>query len=305
MNEHGSTRRDEWNDADITQNSMNNKYQVAGHRFEVSGERLCRAVDSMDGFAPFRMDEGEVLFSFVEGTVVPRMARVLYEFSHEEVTGTFGRTEKGFLLTLTLQGEEAMHLWHDEGEKKVLVKGDCPISLYRFAMWMGLGLMVAPYGTVAIHSSCIVYDGKAVLFLGKSGTGKSTHTRLWRENIEGAFLLNDDSPLLRVEEGKVWAYGSPWSGKTPCYKQERYELVGCVRLSQAPYNKMERLSVLQAYGAIHPSCPPAFAYDGALYEHISRIISHLLSAVPVYHLACLPDREAALLSFGTLFGEGD
>lgn len=281
---------------------MNSIYRVAGHKFSISGVKLCSSAKGIEGFAPFRIDEGEeALFSFVEGTKTPKMERALYEFTHEGVTGTFGRTAKGFLLTLKLQGEEAIELWHDEGEKEVLIYGDCQTALYRFALWMGLGLMVAPYDTVAIHSSCIVYQGKAVLFLGESGTGKSTHTRLWQEHIEGTTLLNDDSPFLRVEEGKVWAYGSPWSGKTPCYKQERYEVTACVRLSQAPYNKIQKLPILQAYGAIHPSCPPAFAYDGALYDHISRFISHLLSTVPVYHLACLPDREAALLSFSTIF----
>ena len=139
--------------------------------------------------------------------------------------------------------------------------------------------------------------------MGESGTGKSTHTRLWREHIEGTFLLNDDSPFLRVEEGKVWAYGSPWSGKTPCYKQERYELVGCVRLSQAPYNEIKKLSVLQAYGAIHPSCPPEFAYDASLYDPISNFIGQLLATVPLYHLACLPDKSASELSFSTIFRE--
>ena len=141
-----------------------------------------------------------------------------------------------------------------------------------------------------------------MLFLGESGTGKSTHTRLWREHIEGAVLLNDDSPMIRVEEGKVWAYGSAWSGKTPCYKNERYELKACVRLSQAPHNQMRKLSVLQAYGAIHPSCAPEFAYDANLYDKVSQIIGQILSAVPFYHLACLPDREAALLSCKTIYG---
>lgn len=158
-------------------------------------------------------------------------------------------------------------------------------------------------GTLAIHSSCIVYRDKAVLFLGESGTGKSTHTRLWREHIPGAVLLNDDSPIIRVEEGKVWAYGSAWSGKTPCYKNERYELQGCVRLSQAPSNSIRKLSVLQAYGALHPSCAPEFAYDAALYDEVSRIIGQILASVPFYHLACLPDAEAARLSCRTLFPE--
>ena len=161
--------------------------------------------------------------------------------------------------------------------------------------------MTIPYQTLAIHSSCIVYRNQAVLFLGESGTGKSTHTRLWREHIDGAVLLNDDSPMVRVEEGKVWVYGSPWSGKTPCYKAERYELKGCVRLSQAPYNRMRKLSVLEAYGAIHPSCAPEFAYDDALYDEVSRTIGEILSVVPVYHLECLPDEDAARLSCGMIF----
>lgn len=231
------------------------------------------------------------------------MREELYNFTHEGVTGIFGRTEQGFILILKPQEEKnTISLWHNEGEKVVYMSGEWSTSLYRFAMWLGLGLMVAPHHTVAVHSSCIVYQGKAVLFLGESGTGKSTHTRLWRENIEGAFLLNDDSPFLRVEEGKVWAYGSPWSGKTPCYKQERYELVACVRLSQAPHNRITKLPILQAYGAIHPSCPPAYAYDETLYDHISNFINSLLSSVPFYHLECLPDRDAALLSFNTVIG---
>lgn len=282
---------------------MNNVYQVAGHRFAVKGERLCSVVKSIDGFAPFLVDEGDdVLFSFVEGSAVPVIKKNLYEFECDGVTGVFGRTEKGFLLSLKILGEDALNLWHNDGERVVSVCGDGAINLYHFALWLGLGLMVAPYGTVAVHGSCIVCRGKAVLFLGESGTGKSTHTRLWREYVDGALLLNDDSPFLRVEDGKIWAYGSPWSGKTPCYKQERYELAGCVRLSQASCNHIEKLSILQAYGAVHPSCPPAFAYDRALYAHISDFINCLLSTVPCFHMACLPDREAALLSFKTIFG---
>lgn len=280
---------------------VNNIYQVAGLCFAVSGKALCKVVESIDGFAPFLVGEGDVLFSFVEGSGAPGMKQLEYEFLHEGVVGKFGRTESGFLLTLEQQGREPLELWHNVGEDKVYVCGNLQAGLCRFAMWIGVGLMFAPYGIVAIHGSCIVCRGRAVLFLGESGTGKSTHTRLWQENVEGAFLLNDDSPFIRVEEGKVWAYGSPWSGKTPCYRQERYELKGCVRLSQAPYNKIKELSVLPAYGAVHPSCPPAFAYDEVLYDHISAFIGALLESVPCYHLECLPDNEAALLSFNTIF----
>ena len=282
---------------------MNRKYQIAGHLFEVSGEKLCEAVAQIEGFRPFEVAEGEPVFGFQEGKVtdVPEMAKVEYTLEYEGVKGTFGRTAAGFSLNLQPEAEGAFDIWFREGETVVYLGGNWSVLLYRFALWVAYGLMTLRRDTLAIHSSCIVYQDKAVLFLGESGTGKSTHTRLWREHIEGAVLLNDDSPMIRVEKGKVWAYGSAWSGKTPCYKQERYELVACVRLSQAPYNRIQKLSVLQAYGAIHPSCAPEFAYDDALYDEVSRIIGQILSVVPCYHLACLPDREAALLSCKTLF----
>ena len=282
---------------------MNRKYQIAGHLFEVSGEKLCEAVARIEGFRPFEVVEGEPVFRFQEGKVtdVPEMVRVEYTLEYEGVKGTFGRTAEGFRLNLQPEAEGAFDVWCREGETVVYLGGNWSMLLYRFALWVAYGLMTLRRDTLAIHSSCIVYQDKAVLFLGESGTGKSTHTRLWREHIEGAVLLNDDSPMIRVEEGKVWAYGSAWSGKTPCYKKERYELVACVRLSQAPYNRIQKLPVLQAYGAIHPSCAPEFAYDEALYDEVSRIIGQILSVVPCYHLACLPDREAALLSCKTLF----
>ena len=65
-------------------------YQVAGHCFCVAGESLCKTVGSMDGFDVFSVDAGEVLFSFVEGDGAPEMAEVLYQFSYEEIVGTFG-----------------------------------------------------------------------------------------------------------------------------------------------------------------------------------------------------------------------
>ena len=153
----------------------------------------------------------------------------------------------------------------------------------------------------AMEERHVTVDGKAYAFTAKSGVGKSTHTRLWREHIDGAVLLNDDSPMLRVEDGKVWAYGSAWSGKTPCYKQEKYPLAACVRLSQAPYNKMHKLHLLKGYAALHPSCPPEFAYDERIYSHISTTLGALLKIVPCWHLECLPDADAALMSYNTIF----
>ena len=204
---------------------------------------------------------------------------------------------------MTPPDSASLSLWKEEGSNVVKFNGQLMPRLVRFALWIAYGLVTMAHRTVAVHTSVIQYKGRTVLFLGESGTGKSTHTRLWRENIEGAVLLNDDSPILRIIDGKPWMYGSPWSGKTPCYKQESYPLAACVRLSQAPYNKIQRLSIPQAYAALHPSCPPDFAYDDTLYDCISETIGEVLAQIPLYHLACLPNAEAAQLSCKTVFGE--
>ena len=283
---------------------MEQDYLIAGHRIRVEGDRLVTAIDALTGFAPFKAEaDGGPLCRFVESAEeAPAFKEVLYESEIDGIVSHFGRYDKGFLFVMTPPEGEALELWLDESKRVVSFKGNYNLRLLRFACWIAYGVVTASFETVAIHTSTIVCKGKAILFLGESGTGKSTHTRLWREHREGAVLLNDDSPIIRIINGKPWVYGSPWSGKTPCYKNESYPLAACVRLSQAPYNQIKKLSVTQGYGALHPSCPPDFAYSDELYDFISDVLSTLLSTVPVYHLACLPDAAAARLSYETIFG---
>ena len=123
------------------------------------------------------------------------------------------------------------------------------------------------------------------------------------EHISGAQLLNDDSPIVRVVEGVPTVFGSPWSGKTPCYRNESYPIAAFVRLAQAPHNRIARLPVVRAIGALLPSCPPAFAYDAQLQDNICDTLSQLIARVPVYQLECLPDADAARLSFETTIAD--
>ena len=136
-------------------------------------------------------------------------------------------------------------------------------------------------------------EGLGYLFLGHSGTGKSTHARMWLEAFEDAWLLNDDNPILRVmEDGEVRVYGSPWSGKTPCYNNAYARVGGIVKLSQAPHNKIRTLSLPEAY-AYMLSSASGLKMDkhmaDCMYESIKRVITH----VKCYHLDCLPNTDAA------------
>ncbi len=159
----------------------------------------------------------------------------------------------------------------------------------------------APYGVLEMHSSVVMHGGRGFLFLGRSGTGKSTHSALWLKHIPGTELLNDDNPVLRVTGGAVRVYGSPWSGKTPCYKAQDVPVGAIVRLRQAPENRIERLNVVGAYASVMASCSgyrPICAIADAQHETLSAVAQQ----VPCFQLDCLPDEAAARLCQETVDG---
>lgn len=197
---------------------------------------------------------------------------------------------------------DSVVLCHDNREPDIVMCSSvADAALLRYVLWTAYGMAALHRGAVPVHTSAVVCDGKAVLCLGESGTGKSTHTRLWCENIEGSFLLNDDSPIVRVEADGVYAYGSPWSGKTPCFKQERYPVAALQRIVQRPENTIKRLGTIESFTALQPSCPPVLAHDEGYMDMIVDFISKVISRVPVYRLGCLPDADAAHLSHDTIF----
>ena len=154
--------------------------------------------------------------------------------------------------------------------------------------------------TLLFHSSVTMLNGYGYMFLGHSGTGKSTHSRQWLEAFPEAELLNDDNPVLRILPDKsVRVYGSPWSGKTPCYKNMEVEVAALVQLAQAPENKMFPLRMTQAYPYILASVSGLKVLPemmDTLYESIAR----LLELKPVYKLECLPNTDAAKLCRNTI-----
>ncbi len=162
------------------------------------------------------------------------------------------------------------------------------------ALMLMFALASAPFDTLEIHSSVTVCDGAGYAFLGKSGTGKSTHSRLWREHIPGSTLLNDDNPVIRIKDGQARIYGSPWSGKTPCYKAESAPLSAIVRIRQCADNRIQQLSPVEAYASIYSSCS-AFREIKGTADGIHATLSRLVSLVPMYILDCRPDKEAAQL----------
>lgn len=186
---------------------------------------------------------------------------------------------------------DAKVLFPDNTARQYFYLNNCLMLLYAFS--------TAGLDTLMMHASVIKNDGSGYMFLGKSGTGKSTHSRLWLDHIEGSKLLNDDNPVVRIIDDEAIVYGSPWSGKTPCYRNEEAFLKGIVKLQQAPENQIKKLPLLQAYSVVLPACSN-MRWEEKIAAGIHKTVEKLVTEVNCYQLRCLPDKEAAELCAKTI-----
>lgn len=170
------------------------------------------------------------------------------------------------------------------------------------ALMMAYAFAAAQMGTMLMHASVIRCDGKGYLMTAPSGTGKSTHTRLWYDNIPGCDLMNDDNPVVRVIDGQAIVYGSPWSGKTRCYRNIQAPIGGLVRIQQRPENSIRKLSTVEAFCNLLPAMSN-MKWDERVYKGVCDGISELIRIVGMYELGCLPNAEAAILCHDTIAGK--
>ena len=277
-------------------------YRVAGFFFSV-----CLPADKdmetlLPSFHPFRATdfaEGGCLFDF--------MALPAEELPESEDKALLEETDNdmGHLrLYAVAGGYEVEIVWGNHTHRMVATSdfssvkaclqwegktaGNALSSLLRVAYAQA----ILSHNAISIHASAVYNEGKAYLFMGKSGTGKSTHARLWMEHIPGTKLLNDDNPTVRIVDGKAYAYGTPWSGKTACYKDLCFPIGGMARLVQASANSFCRQEGAEAFIALYPGCS-VIAGDGRLRRCLYDTLARLAEAVTVGTLDCLPDGEAA------------
>ena len=167
------------------------------------------------------------------------------------------------------------------------------------ALMMTYAFASADKDTVLIHASVVRYNGYAYPFLGVSGTGKSTHTSNWLKFIPNTDLMNDDNPVIRIVDRIPVLFGSPWSGKTPCYRNIHAPIGAITQLKQAPHNFIRRETVVEAFASILPSCS-IMKWDKRIYSGICDTVKYLIENTPTYLLENLPDEDAVHLSFNTI-----
>ena len=166
----------------------------------------------------------------------------------------------------------------------------CPEEIFhmiRFAFLM----TAQQHDLCVVHSASLLHEGKALLFSGHSGAGKSTHTKLWQEQFHSP-LLNGDLNLLGMEKGQPMCYGLPWCGTSEIYTVQNYPLGGVVFLRQAPFNRVSRLSPDQeALSLAQRMITPAWTREQA--QKNLELAEILTAKIRVFQLECTKDPEAA------------
>ena len=301
------------------------RYCVAGHSFlvESSNEML---LAQMVNYEPFGVDQAldaEPIFTLKveQNGLLCDEQRSAYQHvftdnSEDDMPRieVYRFSEKEWLIRISQIATSPIccELVCDADFTRGMLHIDAECQDVRFCIDNGLMLMyafrTAPLMTLEMHAAVVVRreamgngligeargdEAKGYLFLGHSGTGKSTHARQWLAAFEDAWLLNDDNPILRVmDNGEVRVYGSPWSGKTPCYKNAGVKVGGIVKLSQAPENKIQTISLPQAY-AYMLSSASGLKMEQTMADNMFETIKHIITHTSCYQLDCLPNEEAA------------
>lgn len=290
-------------------------YKVGGYSFCIETDSTPHLLDELTNCHPFRISEEEVgpkpetifCLNIKESIQKPIFTgNFIVQFEGEGIYLDLYESENGeqvFVISIQHHSIALLKLEQTSLQTSLTLATGLSLQQKTFVINNTLMLLYAIYtackDTLLIHASVVACKNRAYVFLGKSGTGKSTHSQLWLQHIKQTYLLNDDNPVIRLYGNEVIIYGTPWSGKTPCYRNESMPLGGIVRLSQYPENKIERLTGAAAYAAIAPSASAIRwkqEYAGGLHSTLSKIVSH----IGIYHLQCRPDKEAAQLCYETI-----
>ncbi len=155
---------------------------------------------------------------------------------------------------------------------------------------------IVKYNGFLLHSSAVEYKGNAYLFSAPSGTGKSTHTGLWQKAFGAeARIINDDKPAIRATDEGVFAYGTPWSGKTDLNLNVKVPIKGICFIERGEKNSIRKISTAEAIALILNQTLRPYTAEGM--NMLLDCLDKVLRVVNVYILTCNISEEAAIVAY--------
>jgi len=210
----------------------------------------------------------------------------------------WARLRFGYVLPLAALGEgDTLRCWMDPR-----VADQIPLSTDRFFSTAGLHAKFLQREAPILHASYIEFNGKAILFTGPSGTGKSTQAELWVRHA-GAEIINGDRALLRKKADSWFAYGYPCCGSSDICLDRTLPLAAVVVLAQGPENRVEELRPSRRVQALFAGTEH-YLWDAAETDQALSLAQRLAVEVPVLGLTCRPDGDAVRTLHDYLEKEG-
>ncbi len=190
--------------------------------------------------------------------------------------------------------------------------------LQELALYRAIAEEAPKHGVFLMHAAVLAYGGRAYAFTAPSGTGKSSHLRLWKAAFGNAVqVVNGDKPLLRVGTAAaagglpITAYGTPWCGKEGWQTNTHAPLCGICFLERGDKDSCERIQASDALAAAMRQVYMPRSPESAVLT--LGFLDALLNSVPLYRLRCTMGQSAVRasfevmtgLSFDACLGEGD
>lgn len=214
-----------------------------------------------------------------------------YEYVKKQCHGYIHQGEPDFSV---FASEEAL-----DAEKKLYPQALDDGYVESVCIYREIALKLPLYDAFLMHAAVVAVDGYAYGFSAKSGTGKTTHTRMWHKLLgDRMTVINGDKPIFRFIDGKLFAFGTPWAGKEMMNTNTSAPLAGICFLHQSPDNSISRLSPQKALERI--VCQILIPKDPLIAARTLDLISKLLTDVPFWSLGCNISVDAAKLCFETM-----
>ena len=173
--------------------------------------------------------------------------------------------------------------------------------LETLAVYRKIAERAPEHGVILMHGSCVAVDGQAYLFTAKSGTGKSTHVRLWRELLgDRAVMVNDDKPLIRLTDAGPIIYGTPWDGKHRLSNNVAVPLRAICVLERAEQNGIRRIGPAKAYPVLLQQIYRPI--DADAMRRTLELTDRLAGHTDLWRLGCTISPEAAQIAFSAMSG---
>lgn len=185
-------------------------------------------------------------------------------------------------------------------EEKAQSPGFSDGYIENICLYRSLCMQLPTLNRMLLHCSVLEYDGNGYAFLGRSGTGKSTHTKLWLQYLEKTRVINGDKPILQLANDGFIAYGTPWQGKEGWGCNCKAPLKGLCFLEQAKQNSIRRLTPSEVSGLLFRQV--LLPMEEEQVEKTLELIDRLIMTTPAYLLQCDISEEAVKTSFGALTG---